>query len=213
MSLFTRARRCRSAVSPDGTHARHRLQGSIWTLPAARRRRQARSPTSSTTRASRPGRLTANGSPSSPTATAATTSGRSRPTASNLHKLTWGPFDDREPTWSHDGTRVAFSSDRGDPLGSDYNIWMLDTRSGELKQLTKNPADDYMPIVVARRQGDRLRVDARRTRPPSGRSTSPTVTERKAERRPAGASTRRRGGLAVSSCTTSRSAPGAQPGT
>src|SRR5262249_60716620 len=27
----------------------------------------------------------------------------------------------------------------------DYNIWILDTRSGELKQLTKDPADDYMP--------------------------------------------------------------------
>src|SRR5216117_2358608 len=67
------------------------------------------------------------------------------PDGSNQHKLTWGPFDDRETVWSHDGTRVAFSSDRGDPLGSDYNIWILDTRSGELRQLTKDPADDYMP--------------------------------------------------------------------
>src|SRR5262249_29388797 len=50
-----------------------------------------------------------------------------------------------EPIWSHDGTRIAFSSDRGDPLGSDYNIWTLDTRTGDLKQLTKDPADDYMP--------------------------------------------------------------------
>ncbi len=67
------------------------------------------------------------------------------PDGSGLHQLTWGPFDDREPAWSHDGTRVAFSSDRGNPLGSDYNIWMLDTRSGDLTQLTKNPADDSMP--------------------------------------------------------------------
>ena len=52
------------------------------------------------------------------------------PDGTDLRKLTWGPFDDREPIWSHDGTRVAFSSDRGNPLGSDYNIWMLDTRTG-----------------------------------------------------------------------------------
>ena len=67
------------------------------------------------------------------------------PDGTNQHKLTWGAFDDREPAWSHDGTRVAFSSDRGNPLGSDYNIWTLDVRSGELTQVTKNPADDYMP--------------------------------------------------------------------
>src|SRR5262249_47694690 len=52
---------------------------------------------------------------------------------------------DREPAWSHDGTRVAFSSDRGNPLGSDYNIWVLDVASGELRQLTSDPADDDMP--------------------------------------------------------------------
>ncbi|HMF97147.1 MAG TPA: amidohydrolase family protein, partial [Vicinamibacterales bacterium] len=67
------------------------------------------------------------------------------PDGSNQHKLTWGPFDDREPIWSHDGTRIAFSSDRGNPLGSDYNIWTLDVKSGELRQITKDPADDYMP--------------------------------------------------------------------
>src|SRR5204862_287569 len=67
------------------------------------------------------------------------------PDGSHQHKLTWGPFDDREPIWSHDGTRVAFSSDRGSPLGSDYNIWTLDVKTGELRQMTKNAADDYMP--------------------------------------------------------------------
>src|SRR5919201_2041038 len=47
------------------------------------------------------------------------------PDGSHQHKLTWGPFDDREPVWSHDGRRIAFASDRGDPLGSDYNIRTL----------------------------------------------------------------------------------------
>ena len=52
------------------------------------------------------------------------------PDGTGQHKLTWGAYDDREPAWSHDGTRIAFSSDRGNPLGSDYNIWVLDVASG-----------------------------------------------------------------------------------
>src|SRR5579862_3524386 len=67
------------------------------------------------------------------------------PDGSHQHKLTWGPFDDREPVYSHDGTRIAFSSDRGDPLGSNYNIWVLDLKTGAFKELTTNPAEDYMP--------------------------------------------------------------------
>ena len=43
------------------------------------------------------------------------------PDGSHQHKLTWGAFDDREPIWSHDGTRVAFSSDRGSPLGGRHS--------------------------------------------------------------------------------------------
>jgi Tol biopolymer transport system component len=67
------------------------------------------------------------------------------PDGTHQHKLTWGPFDDREPIYSHDGTKIAFSSDRGNPLGSDYNIWVLDLKTGEFRQLTTDPAEDYMP--------------------------------------------------------------------
>ena len=42
-------------------------------------------------------------------------------------------------------SRIAFSSDRGNPLGSDYNIWVLELASGALRQLTTNPAEDSMP--------------------------------------------------------------------
>src|SRR5215469_16046493 len=61
---------------------------------------------------------------------------------SHQHQLTEGTFDDREPIFSHDGTRIAFSSDRGNPLGGDYNIFVLDMRSGEVRQLTHDPAED-----------------------------------------------------------------------
>src|ERR1700742_3681095 len=64
---------------------------------------------------------------------------------SHQHQLTEGTFDDREPIFSHDGTRIAFSSDRGSPLGSDNNIWVLDTRNDQRTQLTTNPAEDTMP--------------------------------------------------------------------
>ena len=71
----------------------------------------------------------------------------------NQRQLTRGPFDDREPAWSHDGTRVAFSSDRGESISAgqtaagigNYNIWILDTRNGQLTQVTKDRADDFMP--------------------------------------------------------------------
>src|SRR5204863_1516747 len=60
---------------------------------------------------------------------------------SNARRLTSGPYDDLEPQWSHDGTRIAFSSDRS----RNYDIWILDTRTGNLRQVTKNPAQDYAP--------------------------------------------------------------------
>ena len=87
----------------------------------------------------------ASGSLSLVIAMAAMISGRWRRDGTHQHKLTWGPFDDREPAWSHDGTRIAFSSDRGNPLGSDYNIWVLDLETANLRQLTNNPAEDSMP--------------------------------------------------------------------
>src|SRR6266851_3745622 len=67
------------------------------------------------------------------------------PDGSKQHKLTWGPFDDREPVWSHDGTRLAFASDRGNPLGSNYNIWVMDVATGACTQVTTDPAEDSMP--------------------------------------------------------------------
>jgi Tol biopolymer transport system component/cytosine/adenosine deaminase-related metal-dependent hydrolase len=56
-------------------------------------------------------------------------------------KVTSGPFDDREPAWSPDGTRIAFSSDRS---GS-YDIWSVDLRNGELTRWTDSPGQEVEP--------------------------------------------------------------------
>ncbi len=132
------------AVSPDGKMLAMDLQGSIWVMPAtggAAKRitdlfNDARQPV---------------WSPDGKTVAffAYRDGGYDlwavAPDGSGQHQLTWGAFDDREPAFSHDGTRIAFSSDRGSPLGSDYNIFVLDLRSGEVRQLTRNPAEDMMP--------------------------------------------------------------------
>ena len=68
---------------------------------------------------------------------------------SNQHMVTEGTFDDREPIYSHDGSKIAFSSDRGNPLGSDNNIWVMDVKTGTMRQLTTNPAEDVMPAWSA----------------------------------------------------------------
>jgi dipeptidyl aminopeptidase/acylaminoacyl peptidase len=131
-------------VSPDGKMLAMDLQGSIWVLPAtggtAKRItdvfNDARQPV---------------WSPDGKTiAFFAYRDGgydlwAINPDGSNQHQLTQGAFDDREPVYSHDGTRIAFSSDRGSPLGSDINIFVLDLKSGAIRQLTRNPAEDTMP--------------------------------------------------------------------
>jgi Tol biopolymer transport system component len=132
------------SVSPDGKTLSIDMQGSIWTLPA----------TGGTAR-----RITdlfndARQPVWSPDGKWIAFFGYRdggydlwaiAPDGTHQHKITWGPFDDREPVYSHDGSKIAFSSDRGNPLGSDYNIWVLDLKTGAFKQLTTNPAEDYMP--------------------------------------------------------------------
>ena len=59
----------------------------------------------------------------------------------NLRALTASRFDDREPVFSPDAARVAFSSDRS----GNYDLWVLELETRELTQLTTDGASDYMP--------------------------------------------------------------------
>ena len=139
-------------VSPDRNTLAIDLQGSIWTLPA----------TGGTARQITDAYNDARHPTFSPDGRTIAFQGYRdggydiwavAPDGSNQRQLTRGPFDDREPAWSHDGTRVAFSSDRGESISAgqpgastgNYNVWVLDVRSGALTQVTKDRADDFMP--------------------------------------------------------------------
>jgi Tol biopolymer transport system component len=72
---------------------------------------------------------------------------------SNVRELTFGFYDDREPQFSPDGTKIAFSSDRppdgsapGAATGS-YNIWTLTLATGALTEITHQSGgtNDYYP--------------------------------------------------------------------
>ena len=93
------------------------------------------------TRTCRRGRPTGSGSRSRPICGIPGTSGPINPDGTGLQEVTSGPFDDREPHWSPDGARLAFSSDRG----GNYDVWILTLATGEVRRLTTNAANDSMP--------------------------------------------------------------------
>jgi Tol biopolymer transport system component len=57
-----------------------------------------------------------------------------RPDGTGVRQVTTGHGDDREPRFSPDGTKLAFSSDRA--FDGSYNIWVVDLASGALTQWT-----------------------------------------------------------------------------
>jgi dipeptidyl aminopeptidase/acylaminoacyl peptidase len=66
-------------------------------------------------------------------------------------QLTFGDFDDAQPTWSPDSTNIAFVSNRSeDPDSNDNNdIWVVsaagDAASRGARLITKNEGSDYAP--------------------------------------------------------------------
>jgi dipeptidyl aminopeptidase/acylaminoacyl peptidase len=67
-------------------------------------------------------------------------------------QLTFGDYDHAGATWSPDGTRIAFSSNRTEEPDSNSNtdIWVVDADAGEreggLIQVTRNRGADYSPV-------------------------------------------------------------------
>ena len=63
---------------------------------------------------------------------------------SSAGRLTRGNSNDRQPTYSPDGKRVVFSSNRSGNL----DVWALEVGSGSVRRLTDHPADDWDPAVM-----------------------------------------------------------------
>jgi Tol biopolymer transport system component len=63
------------------------------------------------------------------------------PSLSAVEALTQGNGRDRQPVWSPDGRYVLFASSRSGNL----DLWRLDTRTRELRQITDDAAQDWDP--------------------------------------------------------------------
>jgi dipeptidyl aminopeptidase/acylaminoacyl peptidase len=60
---------------------------------------------------------------------------------SGIVRLTSDPADDVQPTWSPDGTQIAFESNRD----GNYEIYMMNADGSNQRRITDNPADDIEP--------------------------------------------------------------------
>ena len=61
----------------------------------------------------------------------------------NQQNLTNNPANDRSPSWSPDGKRIAFHSNREGRFN--YEIYVMDADGGNLQRLTENPNLDEDP--------------------------------------------------------------------
>ena len=63
----------------------------------------------------------------------------------NEQNLTNHPSDDRSPSWSPDGTRIAFQSYRDNDRNHNIEIYVINADGGNLQRLTNNLAADENP--------------------------------------------------------------------
>ena len=62
----------------------------------------------------------------------------------NQQRLTENRKNDRQPSWSPDGKRIAFYSDRKGDL-ENYEIYVMDANGGNQQRLTENRVNDGIP--------------------------------------------------------------------
>jgi WD40-like Beta Propeller Repeat len=85
---------------------------------------------------------------------------------SRVRRLTTLPGGQFDPSWSPDGLRIVFRDSRAGVNNND-EIYVMRAGGSLVRNLTHNPANDWVSSVVARRHAGCLRVDASRrsTRP------------------------------------------------
>jgi Tol biopolymer transport system component len=64
---------------------------------------------------------------------------------SNQQRLTSSTLSDLNPTWSPDGTRIAFATNRDYPSSVGYEIYVMNTDGSNQQRLTYNAVDDANP--------------------------------------------------------------------
>jgi len=71
----------------------------------------------------------------------------------NVTQITRGDFHHGEPTWSPDGSRIAFMANRGgreeaivSSTNEDYDIWIVPATGGEPQKVTRNSGPDLHPV-------------------------------------------------------------------
>jgi dipeptidyl aminopeptidase/acylaminoacyl peptidase len=68
---------------------------------------------------------------------------------SGQRRLTRSPAGDSEPSWSPDGRRIAFHSDRG----SNDDIYVMNADGSKQRRLTQSSAEEIFPSWGARHEG------------------------------------------------------------
>ena len=77
----------------------------------------------------------------------------------NPQNLTNSPRYDRDPSWSPDGKRIAFASDRDEPFGY-FDIYVMNADGSNPQRLTENSNNDKDPSWSS--DGKRIVFSARR---------------------------------------------------